>query len=387
MHCCASCFTNKYIVDYIKDFEQVGNCDYCKSEEVFVISIESFGEYLRESLSKGYSSTLTSDIPYHVLTRYFQPYSITELLGEIECIFSELIYNNGDYEKLLAEAFSSSGPTDRDIMQGEFDEWDNGYADIVLIDQFYALDNNVFNLTWEEFKQTVKHENRFFDLDSSRSRKNMLSVFDDFFKNMQVVLPVDTCIFRARINPDGPFEDTNQQIFATGPPPVEYTIPYRMNPAGISYFYGAEDKNTCLEETNWNEGEDVLISQFTTKRELTLIDLSNVPRLDPISIFSPNYQHEMNWARDFLESFINEISKPIKDSEASLEYIPTQILSEYIRLKGFQGIKYRSSITKNYNYLLFCGRIPENSLDIYPYESSMNDFRDWLSLKTYEYKE
>lgn len=73
-----------------------------------------------------------------------------------------------------------------------------------------------------------------------------------------------------------------------------------------------------------------------------------MPRLSARSIFSPNYEHDMNWAYDFLKLFSAEISKPIKLDEAPIEYIPTQILSEYIRLKGYEGVGYRSSITSEY---------------------------------------
>lgn len=91
----------------------------------------------------------------------------------------------------------------------------------------------------------------------------------------------------------------------------------------------------------------------------------------------------MNWAYDFLKLFSSEISKPMVEDKASIEYIPTQILSEYIRLKGYNGVRYRSSLTRRYNYTLFCGRKKEPNYNLYYFDSLISDFREWLSMVDY----
>lgn len=55
-----------------------------------------------------------------------------------------------------------------------------------------------------------------------------------------------------------------------------------------------------------------------------------------------------------LEKFINEIKKPISENESRLEYIPIQILAEYIKLKGYDGFIFDSSKNENgKNLVLF----------------------------------
>ena len=55
----------------------------------------------------------------------------------------------------------------------------------------------------------------------------------------------------------------------------------------------------------------------------------------------------------FLAEFANDLSKPITEIEAPIEYLPTQLMSEYLRKEGFDGIYYKSSLTpqiENYPY-------------------------------------
>jgi hypothetical protein len=46
-----------------------------------------------------------------------------------------------------------------------------------------------------------------------------------------------------------------------------------------------------------------------------------------------------------IKEFVKDISKPINDNE--IEYIPTQILSEYIWSLGYDGFIFDSSQSKN----------------------------------------
>jgi len=384
MYCCIKCFRNEYIIGSIEEYGEIGDCDYCKSKGEFIIHVKKFGEFLRKCLSKGYVNATTDDIPYHVISKFVETFTIIDLLRSEEYIFSDLTDYDNSCVRLISDAFDFSSPSYRDIAQGAIDEWENGDAEVILIDGFYRGDDSLFTVTWESFKQRVKHDNRFFDINTSETREEMLDVFSDFFNEMNIDLPKGTQIIRARKNSEGPFEASEKQTLECGPPPVSYAISLRMSPDGISYFYGSDNKRTCLNEIRSSNEDRIVVGTFQTKSNLKLIDLSNIPRVTPPSIFSPSYVHEMNWAYDFLKSFSDEISVPVMEDNASIEYIPTQILSEYIRLKGFDGVKYRSSLTGGENYTLFCGRY-EKEYNPYQFESSIPDFRDWLKLVDYEH--
>jgi hypothetical protein len=46
-------------------------------------------------------------------------------------------------------------------------------------------------------------------------------------------------------------------------------------------------------------------------------------------------------------------SWPVTKSDSKSEYAPTQIISEFIKSKGYNGIIYKSSLTQGHNYVLF----------------------------------
>ena len=70
----------------------------------------------------------------------------------------------------------------------------------------------------------------------------------------------------------------------------------------------------------------------------------------------------------FLKSFVKELSQPVSDNQdRSYEYVATQIISEYIRSIGLDGICYQSSVASGKNYAFFFGPDPQEVSDLYPY--------------------
>jgi len=88
----------------------------------------------------------------------------------------------------------------------------------------------------------------------------------------------------------------------------------------------------------------------------------------------------LRWATDFARDFISELSAPYNKHENLIDYAPTQVLSEFIRSQGYDGIKFNSSQNPGgYNYTLFCGP-KDDGLDDYSYFGVI-DFTGWFYLK------
>jgi hypothetical protein len=379
VYCCVNCFSNSHIIEKILSYNETDDCEYCHSENIAVAEVSEIGDYIRECLSKAYNNATTDDIPYWMLKG--DATTIDEVLRWDEAIFSANMEDQNIAEQLLRDLMSESGPSWHDIAQGDYDYYEGGDAEIVLVDAFYGPDHNRYQLSWEEFTYTVKHINRFFDVVSNRTREQMLSEFDLFFKLMEKELPTGYRIWRGRRDPDQPYITPAQQTKECGPPPRHKATPLRMNPAGISYFYGAEDRLTSAEEIRAREGIVAIFGLFENTRTLRIVDLSDIPFVPIDSIFSPGYNHEMNWAGHFLRSFRNEISKPVQTSDAHIEYIPTQILCEYIRKQGYDGIRYLSSLTEGFNLTLFCGPSELDNDDTWMLKHlQIPTYTDWLIL-------
>jgi RES domain-containing protein len=140
-------------------------------------------------------------------------------------------------------------------------------------------------------------------------------------------LPPSSRIFRARIGPaDKPYRSARK----LGPPPPKKAVASRMSAAGIPMFYGALDEYTAIAETvlgRMKRGRIISVGSFMTLEALSVLDLTS---LKPVpSLFSE--ERHLRPVLKFLHSFVRDLSKPIKkDGRVHIEYVPTQIVTEYI---------------------------------------------------------
>lgn len=132
-----------------------------------------------------------------------------------------------------------------------------------------------------------------------------------------------------------------------------------MNPAGISYLYLAFSQETSLAEIQYNSTQEAGIGQFELSRDLNILDLTELPALP--SIFDDSRRDERE-ELVFIKKFISEIKKPVKkDGSEHIEYVPSQIVSEYFAIifqrkdgTKLDGIKYPSAILqRGVNLVLF----------------------------------
>ena len=103
------------------------------------------------------------------------------------------------------------------------------------------------------------------------------------------------------------------------------------------------------------------VGKFQTNRPIVLLDISNVPPLPSIFETDPE-SRAINPRRaiQFLTHISEGISKPIKrDGHPLIEYVPTQVVTEFIRSRQFDGeaidgIKYDSAKNPGHSsYVLF----------------------------------
>lgn len=127
----------------------------------------------------------------------------------------------------------------------------------------------------------------------------------------------------------------------------------RANPKGIPCLYVATDKETAMSEVRPWLGAIITIGQFEIKRDLNILD------------FSLEHGSANNFGLYFREPTIEEkikavwrdidnaFSEPTQASDSNSDYAPTQIISEYIKSKGYDGIAYKSALADGHNLALF----------------------------------
>ena len=143
-----------------------------------------------------------------------------------------------------------------------------------------------------------------------------------------------------------------------GPPPSKLAKAGRMNPQGISVFYGAMDKHTCMSEVRAPVGSSVVVGKFELLTTIRLLDLDALAGVYAGgSIFDPDYIERKGRAA-FFRHLVSEISRPVMPQDEGLEYLSTQAVAEYLAQKTnprIDGIIFRSSQTggEGRNLVLF----------------------------------
>jgi hypothetical protein len=172
-------------------------------------------------------------------------------------------------------------------------------------------------------------------------------IFHEF--NLFAELPPATDLFRVRVVEKHCRPSTVTDLGTA--PPEKAIYPNRMSPAGIPMFYGALDEVTAAVETydpQENKNCHLVVARFRNTRPLKLLNLTNLPPVP--SIFDEQQWYEQPRLA-FLRAFEEDITKPVERStESHLEYVPTQVVTEYVRHRlrtpqgdRLDGILYRSS--------------------------------------------
>jgi hypothetical protein len=217
--------------------------------------------------------------------------------------------------------------------------------------------------SWEKFCRVIKHERRYFFLqEEHRPRDDELvapelltpaDVLDTIFSCAEtagayVTLPAGSRVYRARRQPKGKTYNSAGQL---GPPPQEQAIQTnRMSPPGVVMTYAADDADTALAETADKPGT-FAVATFVTGRDALILDLTRLPRPPSVFVELPDtLEHDPRLQLNFLHSISWDISKPIaRDDRVHIEYVPTQVVTEYVRTvvrvghRKVDGIRYHSS--------------------------------------------
>lgn len=129
-----------------------------------------------------------------------------------------------------------------------------------------------------------------------------------------------------------------------------------MSPVGISMFYGGLNREICFKETIDKfdaKRKYYSIARFKCNDNFNLLDLTK--SLIVPSIFDSDIKTKNYFSILFIKEFIDDLVKPIsRDGNEHIEYIPTQIVTEYFRYTfkestgmNVDGILYNSSKSKS----------------------------------------
>lgn len=341
---CSNHIGDEYIKNEILEKGIKGKCDYCnktrskvvKLSEVLKLIIVGI-EYLTEDPAE--SRYLDKDTKY----------------GFDGNIFS---FDEG----LLEDIVKRLGIINTNELLNDIDRHLNNPHLLYCYKDEFGSEGNFLKDNWERFKFIVKHKARFVFHDNSFSGDYyykdplyILGKIQELIKenSMIVEIPKNTTLYRCRQHSKKNDIGGAKDLVSS---PFEYAKNNgRMNPAGIPMFYCSEDKKLTIQEVVNNSDKNnpfYTIGKFNNKSSLKVVDLTRIPNLP--SVFDEKNNKYIESIL-FLKSFVEDAIKPINEKDSIIEYIPTQVVTEYIRYNkelNVQGLIYPSSKNRDKNNIV-----------------------------------
>jgi len=314
--CCAECFQDVTIIEFIGNNHENGKCGSCKKTNAFTIDPSKLAHLF---------------YPFLGLVNESEEDGVTldKILDNLFEIFNNNVKNQNQLlEKILGHEYSSK----KFILKHKFGR-------------------NIEE--WENFKEELKHENRFFPKNSLYSSLFNTKGADngDFFQvieQLKVDYDDSDSFYRARIS-DLALSKENM-----GMPPKGTARYGRANPAGISLLYLANNKETCVAEVRPNNTSKIHISELKPNRKIEIIDLTEPRKKLSICSFEDDSFNSVIEIINLLEILSKELSKPVRPESSDIDYLPTQFLCEFIKnFSVCDGIAFESSFRKGKNFVFF----------------------------------
>lgn len=333
---CPDCVTDDALAKWIRDQVSATQCSFCgaSSDAAIAADFDTFVGEVLAGLCFEWNDPADEGIMYISAEGGFQaPTSDTyEILRDYG------VSEDDDVIDALCGAISTETWVQREYYRGD--------------------DGERLAWGWEAFKHLTKNETRYFflqgesdddELTPAEMLRTIAGMIRSKFGNYDLIqsIPASTDIVRIRID----VEPQNEARAIGTPPPHFATQSNRMSPAGIPMFYGAFDADTAWAETfdpALHAGQVASVGTFRPTRDLEVLDLAQLPQVP--SIFDSERRNLLYTLR-FLHRFADDVSKPIaRDGREHIEYVPTQIVTEYFRRvfrtdakETLDGIVYRSS--------------------------------------------
>ncbi|MER9657885.1 RES family NAD+ phosphorylase [Mesorhizobium sp. M0152] len=236
-----------------------------------------------------------------------------------------------------------------------YPDWDKGVAIYAGHDDGVRGMNFAISRTnpsdFVELQRRLLTEN-FFQVEPA-----LEALVEPFLADIEILLPADELWYRARLGQKEVFRRYDLAGFQSNivrqpwlgtdigaPPPLKAGIG-RLNRAGVSVLYLASDANTAVAEIRPHPGHHVSIGGFKSTEALRLADFN-----PEIALFSSDDARLSLYA--IIQAFDRLMSLPVIPDERT-PYLSTQLLAEVLLRRGFDGVRYRSSVSDGSNICVF----------------------------------
>jgi hypothetical protein len=341
---CYDCLSDSDLSDLVRVSAGQQDCSFCGRHEQTDVAVDFdwLMEKIRDVVNQYFSTADDECIPYdREEDKYiFATYDTYEVLENLGLPSENSTVNDAIIDSLGQEIWCDRNP-------GRLDGAE------------------LYKSSWERFCEIVKHKARYFFSKITKESpedelvsilgllKTIRSLTQD--AGMVKMLDVGTSFYRVRHHEVNDVCTTWQKL---GSPPIEHAKASRMSPAGVSVFYAALDMDTARAESTLRSKRGWIFTgaKWTNSRPLRVLDLSSRPAIP--GVYGTARQDREDVV--FLRHFVRSIGEPVvPDDRVHIEYVPTQIVTEYFRYhpspsdQPFDGIIYPSAQCKGQSIVIF----------------------------------
>ena len=306
-YCCTRCFKHRGLKRFIRSQGTPNrSCDYCAATRVHVVEI---GE----------------------LTHPFQ--NFMDLFDRDESSWDTLIFYADEWGVFSDTRHNEATAANlfNDVVNAAWDD-DDGEPPVDAAD-YYRRRHTVSD-EWDDFCEEVRLE--------PRTPFPLNEYMHEEFGQRLVMVPAGLTLFRARlgcVDEDGvsvPYRGAE-----IGAPPVMANSG-RAHRAPERVLYVADEEATCVAEVRPARGMNVSICTMTPTRDLRIVDLSRKGAWpDPFFTEEPLYHMDME---ALLVALGEQMALPLRRDDDETHYLPCQLLADFVRDGGYDGIRYPSAL-------------------------------------------
>ena len=224
---------------------------------------------------------------------------------------------------------------------------------------------NLFNeLHKEEFSKALNSKNNKI-LEETVIFQILKIILDENTKSFHKTLSAGTQLFRCReldghkgnkysedgitVTKDGSgkFISTGFDSYNSKENPFGKFGAGRVNLSGMAYLYLAEEEYTACAEIKPLNETLISLATFELKKDVSVIDLKTDTSYSEFLELAEKTHVDM---KELLTWIMRRFCIPVKDSE---DYYITQVISDYIRRAGYDGIRFQSAMSGGTNVTLF----------------------------------
>lgn len=306
---CVACIDDSGLRELIKAEGSKATCALCGNNNISVTIMELakiVDPYVREHFHHG-----------GYIRRYGSgdddSYWEEQQGEDLSYVIQEMLGQSLDCEEALVCALIDTDPYDPRGGESSF------YDQTVNYEETPVYIGNLYE-EWNAISEELKTQRRFF---SDRARAFFDWLFDEVERlwfyakggeidfsdaskekrppKSGVILewPAGTSVYRAR---RADTKDDYSRILLSPekelePPPSRHARAGRMNPEGVSVFYGTLDEPTCLAEMRSSIGGYIVVGRFETTKPLQMLDFHRLDKAywdgKQLSYFQPDFEQEI----------------------------------------------------------------------------------------------